>query len=100
MFRRKISNAPGWSTQPQRSPRPDAQEMCFRELETAFVYLITMIIEAQDSSGWWGPEQLHQNLMTAHAVRLLHRMGLPLSVRWNLSKGTSREGNLYHATKL
>src|SRR5579864_6968974 len=71
----------------------------FRELENSFLYMITLIVERQEADGWWGPSEQYQTLITAHALRLLHSMGMPLSVRWNLAKGEFQEGNLYRAAQ-
>src|ERR1700687_318163 len=83
------------------SPEKEAQLRDFRDQENSFFYLITAVIESQEGTGYWDVGAQHTILITAHAIRLLHQMGLPLSIRWNLAKGgRSKEGNLYRATKL
>lgn len=71
------------------------------EVENHFLYLVAYVIANQSADGWWNVGQQYQKLITAHAVRLLHKMGLPLKARWNLSlSNSSEEGNLYRAVKL
>ncbi len=71
----------------------------FRELENAFFYLLTHIIANQNRDGWWNVDQLYQRVITAHAVRHLHKIGLSLRSRWNLDGQGSGEGNLFWASE-
>lgn len=87
------------SLQAKKNSGIEERWLQFRELENSFLYMITLIVERQEAEGWWGPSEQFQALITAHAVRLLHSMGMPLSVRWNLAKGEFQQGNLYRATQ-
>ena len=71
----------------------------FRELEDAFSYLVSHIVSNQQQDGWWNVGQLYQKVITAHAVRHLHKIGISLESRWNLHGSTSETGNLFRATE-
>ena len=71
----------------------------FRELEDAFLYLVSHIVANQQQDGWWDVGQLYQKVITAHAVRHLHKIGISLQSRWNLHGSTSETGNLFRATE-
>jgi len=75
---------------------PDKQTQLL-QLETLFLDLVSYITGDQEEDGSW-PAQ-YKTVITAHAVRLLHRMGIPLQARWYLPTGIINEGNLYRATK-
>ncbi|MEK6334701.1 MAG: hypothetical protein AABM67_07120 [Acidobacteriota bacterium] len=72
----------------------------FTELEDYFFQLLTYVISNQTQAGWWNPGHALRNVITAHALRHLHKIGIPLEARWNLVGSTSGEGNLFRAAKL
>jgi len=71
----------------------------FRQVEDAVLFLITYIIANQDRNGWWNYGNPYYKVLTAHAVRLLHKLGLTLRSRWNLDGSSFTEGNLFHSTE-
>lgn len=72
----------------------------FRELEDYFFHMVTYILSNQDKSGWWMPGHDLQNVITAHSLRHLHKIGISLRARWNPKEPANKEGNLFRATKL
>jgi hypothetical protein len=75
----------------------------FRELEDALFFLVAYIVANQDKNGWWNYGNPYYKVLTAHAVRQLHRMGLTLRSRWNLQgrNGSKdfEQGNLFLSTE-
>ena len=72
----------------------------FEEIENYFLYLVSYIMASQSPSGWWNVTEAFKKLLTAHAVRHLHEMGVPLGARWNLKTNAAADGNLRRAVNL
>src|ERR1044071_1185438 len=77
----------------------EAQRSQFRELEDHFFHMVPYILSNQHESGWWYFMQELQNVITAHAIRHLHKIGISLKARWNPHDPTSKKGNLFQATR-
>ncbi len=72
----------------------------FQELEDYFFHMVTYILSTQHTTGWWYYGHDLQNVITAHAVRHLHKLGISLKARWNSDDPTDKQGNLFRAVKL
>ena len=81
--------------------REDAEEQRseFRELEDHFFHMLPYILSNQHEQGWWNFGQELRNVITAHAIRHLHKIGISLKARWNPDDPTNKEGNLFRATQ-
>lgn len=77
----------------------EEQRSQFRELEDHFFHMVPYILSNQHESGWWYFGQELQNVITAHAIRHLHKIGISLKARWNPDDPTRKEGNLFRATR-
>ena len=69
----------------------------FTRLEDYFLHMISFILSSQDESGWWEERNELRNVITAHSVRHLYKMGISLKGRWNLEDQPPPEGNLFRA---
>jgi hypothetical protein len=74
---------------------------CFPETGDSFLRLVSYMA-GQMREGIWRTGDQFEILLTAHMVRLLHRMGVSLFDRWNLALAGRREkrGNLYRASRM
>ena len=70
----------------------------FRDVEDTLLFLIPYILTNQSEDGWWNPGNPYHKVLTAHALRLLHQLGLTLRSRWGLHGTISDKGNLFYST--
>src|SRR5688500_17003412 len=78
----------------------EKQKKQFEELEDYFFQMVTYVLSNQRESGWWSQGTELQNVITAHALRHLHKIGISLKARWNSNDPTDKMGNLYRTASL